>query len=94
MSLANIRRKLVVGQRLELVHHSWFSDVPPKLAGVRSIATVRANSIDIAVLSYVSRLQIPPATHIRETPNGFEVALADAPNPPNWDEVMRYEWRD
>jgi len=90
MSLAEIKRRLVVGSKVELVHHSWYPNLKPTMLGVRSIKTAQTNAVQFSNGSW---LWWPKADHVRDTDNGFEVSLYEGSGPVTWGEVMRYEWR-
>jgi len=87
MSLANIKRKLSIGQAVEMVYHDWSPDKKPlpKVSGIRIVTRVQTNAVQFSGGSW---LRFPSAKQIRETPNGFEVSLT-----PDFSQVMRYEWR-
>lgn len=86
MSLANIKRKLQLGQEIELVAHSYFPVLLPKVTGVRQVVEVRTVGVKFAGGSW---LYWPKAGRVRETENGFEVSLGDD----TFTRTMKYEWR-
>ena len=90
MSMAWIKRRLVVGTPIELVHHGWFLTIPLPLQGVRTIKAVRSSEVRFSNGSW---LCWPPSKYVRETALGFEISLADPGEPVDWSQVLRYEWR-
>lgn len=87
MSLARIKRKLQIGDAVEMVHHGFAKDGKPgpKVTGIRRVTRVQTNGVQFEGGSW---LFFPKASETRETPNGFEIALV-----PDFSKVMRYEWR-
>ena len=91
MSLANIKRRLVAGAKIELVRWEGFpgrpNGVPEKIKGVREVAKAQTNAVQFSGGSWLSW---PPANQVRETPTGFEVCLSEDGS---FSKLMAYEWR-
>lgn len=85
-SLANIKRKLQLGQSIELVSHSLFPELLPKVRGVRTVVEVRTVGVKFSGGSW---LYWAKADRVRETEKGFEVSLGDS----TFTRTMKYEWR-
>jgi len=104
MSLAAIKRRIRVGTALQMVRHDHpplvFSyetaeAIEQKKATflrmfeVRMVALVQTNAIAFdSGDGKLSWLYWPKANGVRETANGFEVALNDS-----FSKLMAYEWR-
>jgi len=98
MSLANVKRRMQVGQKIQLVQHDWLDTVvvgnlgntrlkpSPGMMDVREVVKVTGKAIQFSNQSW---LDWPTANRLRETANGFEVSLADD----KFTHIMRYEYR-
>ena len=97
MTLAELKRKLQVGSKLQIVHHSYASQVPVErresFFGVREVIKVQSNAI---VLSSSrddkkgSWLTWPKVNQIRFQDDGFEICLDEDGS---FKHSMRYEYR-
>lgn len=89
MALAAIKRKMQLGQKIQVVRHDWSSKLPASrnFYEVRSVEHVQGNAIRFSGGSW---LWWPKASEIRETANGFEVCLNQDGS---FREVMVYEYR-
>lgn len=102
MSLAAIKRRIVVGSKLQVVRHDWpalrlhgetdeqYQAKRDAFFGVREVVQVTAGEIGFKTGERVSYLSWPKATAIRETENGFQVDLrGDA----SFTHIMEYQYR-
>lgn len=100
-TMAALKRHMQVGVAVEMTRHDGGCDliggklvrtpegqVPVKLRGVRTVEQVRSKDIQFSGGSW---LTWPPASHVRFTDNGFEVALDDDGDFSKG--VMQYEYR-
>lgn len=85
MSAAAVKRRLVLGTKIQMVKHDWFPVIPPKLAVVRQVTTVQTNEVQFSGGSW---LYWDKNNKIRETPRGFEYSLE-----PGFTKTIQYEWR-
>lgn len=90
--LAEIRRRLVEGARIQIVRHSWCKELTPELSKIRTVARVQTNAIAFKIEGKdgLSWLYWPKAKEVRTTENGFEVCLSEDGS---FRESMAYEWR-
>jgi hypothetical protein len=102
MSLAAIKRRVVVGSKLQIVQHDWpalrmngetdeaYAAKQAAFFAVREVAIVRAGEIGFKTGERVSYLSWPKANSIRETANGFDV---DLNGDGNFTHIISYEYR-
>jgi hypothetical protein len=80
---------------IELVAHSRFPELPAGMAGVRKVVVAQKPCVafaDPVIESPVySWLYWPKADKVRETENGFEVAMPEDDG--SFTRTMRYEYR-
>jgi len=75
-----------VGQKIQMVSHSWYPVLSERVSGVREVVKVQTNGVQFSGGSW---LYWPRASWIYSNEEGFRISLTDE----SFDESMTYEWR-
>jgi hypothetical protein len=101
MSLASIKRRAVVGAKLQIVRHDWpmlrlnqteeeYQAKRDAFFAVREIVISKPTEIGFRTGEKISYLSWPKSNAVRETANGFDV---DLKGDGAFSEIISYEWR-
>lgn len=88
--MAQWKRYMQAGVKIEMVRHDWFPVLSDKVSGIREVAKIQSNAIVFRNNDgRNSWLSFPSASMMRFSSEGFSVQL----DPENTNEFMHYEYR-